>query len=188
MLVIGFSETLIFELPHALEQPDSFVGVLMAVQGVGAIAGALTATWVLDRHGERRAAGFGMLIFALGALLMADSALSVVLIGKALFGLGLPWIVVALLTLLQRSTPPQLQGRAFAATELATGAPQTLSIALGAALVALVDYRVVLLVQALTVAAAGVFLLTTMHGPWRPSTGTSATNWSPPTGAGSPRS
>src|SRR4051794_29990341 len=140
MLVIGFSETLIFELPHALEQPDSFVGVLMAVQGVGAIAGALTATWVLDRHGERRAAGFGMLIFALGALLMADSALPVVLAGKTLFGLGLPWMVVALLTLLQRATPPRLQGRAFAAAELATGAPQTLSIALGAALVALVDY------------------------------------------------
>jgi predicted MFS family arabinose efflux permease len=100
-----------------------------------------------------------MLIFALGALLMADSSLPIVLAGKALFGLGLPWIVVALLTLLQRSTPPQLQGRAFAAAELATGAPQTLSIALGAALVALVDYRFVLLAQTLTVAAAGVFLL-----------------------------
>ncbi len=140
MLVIGFSETLIFELPHALGRADSFVGVLMAVQGVGAVAGALTATWVLERHGERSAAGLGMLIFALGALLMADRALPVVLTGKALFGLGLPWIVVALLTLLQRSTPLQLQGRAFAAAELATGAPQTLSIALGAALVALVDY------------------------------------------------
>ena len=52
MLVIGFSETLIFELPHALGRTDSFVGVLMAVQGVGAVAGALTATWVLERHGE----------------------------------------------------------------------------------------------------------------------------------------
>jgi MFS family permease len=183
MLVIGFSETLIFELPHALGKADSFVGVLMAVQGVGAITGALTATRVLERHGERRAAGFGMLIFALGALLMADSALPVVLTGKALFGLGLPWIVVALLTLLQRSTPPQLQGRAFAATELATGAPQALSIALGAALVALVDYRFVLLVQAFAVAAAGLFLLTRMHGPWRPSTRISMTNWSPPTGS-----
>ena len=46
-----------------------------------------------------------MTIFAVGALLMADSALPVVLAGKVLFGLGLPWIVVAVLTLLQRSTP-----------------------------------------------------------------------------------
>ena len=66
MLVIGFGETLIFELPHALGKPDSFVGVLMAVQG--------------DRRDRRRAhrhardapprrdraAGFGMTIFALG--------------------------------------------------------------------------------------------------------------------------
>ena len=160
MLVIGFSETLIFELPQALGKPDAFVGVLMAVQGVGAIAGALTATRALRRHGELRAAGFGMLVFALGALLMADSALGIVLAGKVLFGFALPWIVVALLTLLQRSTPPQLQGRAFAAAELATGAPQLVSIALGAALVALVDYRFVLLVQAFAVAAAGLFLLT----------------------------
>ena len=123
-----------------------------------------------------------MTIFALGALLMADSALPVVLAGKVLFGLGLPWIVVAMLTLLQRSTPPHLQGRAFAASELALGAPQTLSIALGAALVALVDYRVVLLVQAATVGLAGVALLTRMHGPWRPWTRTSTTSWSLPTG------
>ena len=59
MLVIGFSETLLFELPHALGKPDSFVGVLMAVQGIGAIAGALTATRVIARHGELGAAGSG---------------------------------------------------------------------------------------------------------------------------------
>ena len=145
MLVIGFSETLIFELPDALGKPASFVGVLMAVQGIGAIVGrahgdARDAT----TRARSRAAGFGMTIFALGALLMADSALPVVLAGKVLFGLGLPWIVIGALTLLQRATPAPLQGRAFAASELALGAPQTLSIALGAALVALVDYRVVL--------------------------------------------
>ena len=54
MLVIGFGETLIFELPDALGKPDSFVGVLMAVQGVGAIVGALTATRVMRRRGEPR--------------------------------------------------------------------------------------------------------------------------------------
>jgi hypothetical protein len=65
-----------------------------------------------------------------------------------------------MLTLLQRSTPPELEGRAFAASELAWGAPQAVSIALGAALVALVDYRFVLLVQAFSVGATGVLLLT----------------------------
>jgi MFS family permease len=100
-----------------------------------------------------------MTVFALGCLLMADRALPVVLAGKVLFGLGLPWIVVAMLTLLQRTTPAHLQGRAYAATELAIGAPQTLSIALGAALIALVDYRVVLLLQAAVAGVAGLTLL-----------------------------
>jgi MFS family permease len=180
MLVIGFSETLLFELPHQLGKPDSFVGVLMAVGGVGAIAGALTATRAIKRHGELRAAGFGMASFAVGCLLMADRGLPVVLTGKVLFGFGLPWIIVAMLTRLQRETPPHLQGRAFAAAELALGAPQTVSIALGAALVALVDYRVVLLVQAATVGLAGLSLLTRMQPPWRPWTGTSMTSWSQP--------
>ena len=61
-----------------------------------------------------------------------------------------------------------------------------LSIALGAALVALIDYRFVLLVQAFTVGAAGVYLLTRMHGPWPPWTRTSTTSWSLPTGSREP--
>jgi hypothetical protein len=40
------------------------------------------------------------------------------------------------------------------------GTPQTVSIALGALLVAFVDYRPLLLVEAAVVAAAGVWLLT----------------------------
>jgi len=40
------------------------------------------------------------------------------------------------------------------------GTPQTISIALGAILVALIDYRALLLVEALVVAGAGLWLLT----------------------------
>jgi MFS family permease len=168
LLVIGFSETLVYELPQALGKPASFVGVLMAVQGIGAIAGALTATKVMRRRGEPALAGRGMTIFALGALLMADGLLPVVLLGKALFGLGLPWIVIGLITLLQRATPNPLQGRVFAAGEFALGAPQTLSIAVGAGLVALVDYRFVLLAQAAVAGACGLYLLNKIPAAWRP--------------------
>ena len=72
-----------------------------------------------------------------------------------LFGFGLPWILVGEYTLLQRRTPAHLQGRAYGAVELMTGAPQTVSIALGAGLVAVVDYRLMLAVIALVTAAAG---------------------------------
>ena len=39
------------------------------------------------------------------------------LAGVILFGLSLPWVIVGLTTLMQRSTPPELQGRVYAAAD-----------------------------------------------------------------------
>ena len=159
LLVLGFSETLIFAIVDALGRDASFAGVLMAVQGVGAIAGALTCARAIRREGEVRATAAGIALLAAGTLLLASGSLPVVLAGKVLFGFGIPWIVVGAYTLLQRLTPAGLQGRAFSAAELLLGAPQTLSIALGAALVTLVDYRALLLVEAAVIAVAALWLL-----------------------------
>jgi MFS family permease len=161
LLVIGFSETLTFEVAaRGLDKPPSFVGVLIAVQGVGAVAGAATAATLVRRIGEGYLAGVGMLVFSLGVTLLMSDALPVVLAGKILFGAGIPWIVVALFTLLQRLTPGPLQGRTYSAVEVLVNTPQTVSIALGALLVAFIDYRLLLLVEAVVVAGAGAWLLT----------------------------
>jgi hypothetical protein len=101
-----------------------------------------------------------MLVFSIGVSLLMSGTMPVVLAGLVLFGTGIPWIVVALYTLLQRTTPGPLQGRVYAAVEVSVGVPQTLSIALGALLVAFVDYRLLLLVEGLVVAVAGAWLLT----------------------------
>jgi MFS family permease len=98
-------------------------------------------------------------VLPLLAVLLSGS-LPVVLAGKVLFGVGIPWVIVALYTLLQRTTPAPLQGRVYSAVEVFVGTPQTISIALGAILVALIDYRALLLVEALVVAGAGLWLLT----------------------------
>ena len=116
------------------------------------------AVWAKSLTGTSAAAG--MVIFACGTLLLLSDALPVVLAGKVLFGVGIPWVIVALYTLLQRTTPAPLQGRVYSAVEVFVGTPQTISIALGAILVALVDYRALLLVEALVVAGAGAWLLT----------------------------
>jgi len=83
-----------------------------------------------------------------------------VLAGLILFGIGIPWMIVGLFTLLQRTTPGPLQGRVYSAVEVCVGVPQTLSIALGALLVGFVDYRLLLVVEGFVVAGAGVWLLT----------------------------
>jgi MFS family permease len=161
LLVIGFSETLTFEVAgKGLGREPSFVGVLIAVQGVGAVAGALTAAGLVRRIGEGHLAGAGMVVFSLGVTLLTSGSLVVVLAGIVLFGAGIPWIVVALFTLLQRSTPGPLQGRVYSTVELLVNTPQTISIALGAVLVGFVDYRLLLLVEAAVVAGAGAWLLT----------------------------
>jgi len=161
LLVIGFSETLTFEVAGSgLGRDPSFVGVLVSVQGIGAVAGAATAAALVRRFGEGHLAGAGMLVFSLGVTLLASASLPVVLVGITLFGAGIPWIVVALFTLLQRLTPGPLQGRTFSAVEVLVNTPQTVSIALGALLVAFVDYRLLLGLEAAVVAAAGAWLLT----------------------------
>jgi MFS family permease len=165
LLVIGFSETLTFEVADAgLGRDATFVGVLIAVQGVGAVAGAVSAAPLVRRVGEGTLAGLGMLVFAAGTVLLLSGSLAVVLAGKVLFGVGMPWVIVALFTLLQRTTPATIQGRVYSAIEVTVGTPQTLSIALGAMLVAVVDYRILLVVMAVVVAAAGAWLLSRPRG------------------------
>lgn len=61
-----------------------------------------------------------------------------VLPGVVLFGFSLPWVLVGLTTLLQRLSPPELQGRVYAAADAIITTPQTISIALGAALIGIV--------------------------------------------------
>jgi MFS family permease len=161
LLVIGFSETLTFEVAGTgLGRDPSFVGVLIAIQGVGAVVGAASAAALVRRAGEGQLAGVGMVVFSVGTTLLMSGSLPVVLAGKVLFGLGIPWVIVGLFTLLQRLTPGPLQGRVYSAVDVLVGTPQTISIALGAVLIGFVDYRVLLLVEAAVVAAAGAWLLT----------------------------
>lgn len=161
LLFIGFSETLTFEVVDVgLDREAAFVGVLLAVQGVGAIAGAAVAAPLVRRAGEGPVAGLGLIVFSLGTTLQTSGSLPVVLAGLVLFGIGVPLVLVALFTLLQRSTPAGLQGRVYSAVEVLVGVPQMVSIAAGAALVTLVDYRLLLLAEATVVAAAGAWLLT----------------------------
>ena len=161
LLFIGFSETLTFEIVDVgLGRDAAFVGVLLAVQGVGAVGGAGVAAALVRRAGEGRAAAFGLLVFSLGTSLQTSGSLLVVLAGLVLFGIGVPVVLVALFTLLQRSTPAPLQGRVYSAVEVLVGVPQMVSIAAGALLVTLVDYRLLLLAEAAVVAGAGAWLLT----------------------------
>lgn len=166
LLVIGFSETLIFAVVgQGLHRPASFIGVVSAGQGVGAVAGALTAASLLHRIGDARLVGLGLGVFALGDLFLISRMLPVVMVGIVVAGAGIPWALVGFGTALQQRTPLNLQGRVYSAADTMAGVPQTFSIALGAGLSTLIDYRILLIVMALVVVACALYLWTRPVSP-----------------------
>jgi MFS family permease len=161
LLVVGFAETLIFAvLDQGLHRPASFFGVLSSLQGVGAIAGGVTAARTMRRVGDVKLVGLGMALFALGELSFVSHSLPLVLAGIALAGAGIAWLIVGYITAVQVRTPLRLQGRVLSASDTLVNTPQTISIALGALLTTLIDYRILVVVMAVVTSAAGGFLLT----------------------------
>ena len=159
-LVVGFGESIIFAVTdQGLHRPTAFIGVLLSMQGVGAVIGGLTAAAVVRRLGEQPAVGAGLGVFAAGLTLLVASSLWVVLAAFVIAGVGLPWAIVGYITLLQRRTPQRLIGRVSSAADVIVGVPQTLSIALGAVLIGFVDYRLLLVVIAGVVLACTAYLV-----------------------------
>jgi MFS family permease len=159
--VFGFGETITYAIAgNGLHRPAAFVGVLAAVQGAGAVAGGLSASALARRLGEARLVGVAMLMAAAGAALQIPALLATILGGDIIFGASIPCMVVGLITLTQRLTPPDLQGRVYSAVEIAITTPQTMSIALGAALITLLGYRTLLAAMACVIALAAGYLLT----------------------------
>jgi predicted MFS family arabinose efflux permease len=143
-----------------LHRPPAFVGVLVAIQGAGAVVGGPTAAPLIRRIGEGRLVGLGLGVAAVAALLEIPPSLPSVAVGVVLFGVSIPWLVVGFTTLLQRLTPPGLQGRVYAAADTLVTTPQTVSIAVGAALIGVTGYRPLLAALAAVVTLAAAYLLT----------------------------
>jgi len=165
LLVVGFAETLIFSVIAHLGRPPSFFGVLGSLQGAGSIAGGLTAAAVLRRIGDVRSVGLGLGLFGAGDLLFVVPSLPVVLVGFTIAGIGISWAIVGFSTALQTRTPLAIQGRVSAASEISLTIAQTTSIATGAALSTLFDYRVLLVAMAVVVGVSAGYLLTRRDEP-----------------------
>jgi len=165
MLVVGFTETLVFSvIQHSLHRSPAFFGVLSSAQGLGAVGGGVVAGLMLRRHGDGRVMGLGMLLFAAGAASMLVPQVGIVLLGFVVAGCGVSWAVVGYTTAVQLRTPAALQGRVNSAADVLVGVPQTISVALGAGLIGIVDYRMLIGVMAAVTVACGAYLAT-VHLP-----------------------
>ena len=159
VIALGLSESVLFAVvDDGLHRPAPFLGVVLAIQGIGAVAAGLAAPALMNRAGERLACACGMAIAAAGLPMLATSSIAVVVGGAAFFGAGVSWIVIGAVTLLQRSTPAHLQGRTYAVLEMTLAVPQAAAVATGALLVGLVDHRLLLIAMATLMALAATNL------------------------------
>lgn len=161
LAVIGFCETLIFAIViDGLHHSAPFVGVLDTFQGVGAIAGGLTAALLMRRVGDVRLSALGLTLFAFASFGFLTPSLEGVVPSVVVFGAGVAWVVIAAMTAYQRRSPQEIQGRVAAATNMLFSLPQTMSIAVGAALVTLIDYRIEIVIMGLVTLVAAAYLFT----------------------------
>ncbi|GAA0283174.1 MFS transporter [Cryptosporangium japonicum] len=165
LLVVGIAESVVFAIVESLGRPPEFVGVVVAIQGVGAVVGGFAATWLIRGAAEVRTVVLGLAVFSVGAVMMVAPWLPLLAAGVVLAGFGLPLVLVGFVTSLQRSASGPLMGRVTTAAYLVIGIPQTVSVALGALLVAIIDYRYLLGVMAGGTALAAGYLLVAGRGP-----------------------
>ncbi|GGY14628.1 MFS transporter [Streptomyces tanashiensis] len=152
LLLAGVNGAAIYAVvDRGLGHSPAYAGVLYAVQGIGSVLAGLLTGPLLRRIPERTLAAAGLALFAVavgvrGALPYEATALA----ASAVIGLGLPWVLVAVMTAVQREAPAEAVGRVAATANTLVMAPNALALALGAGLVAVTDTRVLLPLLALT--------------------------------------
>ncbi len=159
IIVFGFGEPVFFAfVDQGLHREPTFLAVLVCLQGVGGIVGGLTASKVVRRLGEIGTLGLGVALLTPMLVTSLVPRIWLALPCMVIGGLGLPYAIVGLMTLMQRETPQELMGRVSAAMDALISAPQALAIAFGAVLVELIDFRVLFGTMALLAVAAAAYL------------------------------
>jgi MFS family permease len=158
--VIGFTETgIVAVVTDGLHRSPTWIGPFEVLMGAGALVGGPTVGPAMRRFGEGRVCAAGMVVFALGSSVLIIPTIGTVAAGAVLDGIGVPWVVAAAMTLIQRESPDELQGRVSTTVDVLAGTPQSLSIALGAGLLAVVGYQWLMGAVGVVTMVAGLWLL-----------------------------
>ncbi len=172
LLVLGFTESAIYAILDDFGKSASFAGVVVTIQGLGAVIGGVMSNRLVRRLGETAATAAGMAWLGLCLALMTTThSLEVLLVATGVLGLALPIIFVAFTTLQQRRTPQVVMGRVSMATEVVMGVPQAMSLGVGALLVAVVSWRSTFLGIAAMTLAGAAYIAVALRGHIRTDLG-----------------
>ncbi|WP_329069504.1 MFS transporter [Streptomyces sp. NBC_01429] len=145
MLLAGLNGAAVYAVvDQGLGRAPTYVGVLYAVQGAGSVLTGLLAGPLLRRLPERVFGAAGIALFAVSVAARALPYDAVVLAGAAGVGAGLPCVLIAALTAVQREIPGAVLGRTAATAHTVMYVPNALALALGAGLLTVVPPAVLL--------------------------------------------
>ncbi|MEU5754944.1 MFS transporter [Streptomyces sp. NPDC047829] len=156
MLCAGVAGPTVYAVVDALGHSPAYAGALYAAQGAGSLLIGVVAGPALRRLGERRFAAAGIALLAVALAVRAVPYDAVALASGAAAGAGMPAVLVAALTAVQRATPGELMGRVTATANSLIFVPNVFGLAVGAVLVELVDVPVLLLVLGAALPAAAL--------------------------------
>ncbi|GAA3792948.1 MFS transporter [Streptomyces coacervatus] len=159
MLFTGVCGALVYAVVAGLGHSPAYTGTLYAVQGAGSVVVGTASGPALRRLGERRFAAYGIALTAVAVAARAVPYDPVALACSLASGVGLPCVLIAATTAVQRETPDALLGRTAATAGTLIFAPNVLGLAAGAALVELTDYRPLLLALGAALLATAARLL-----------------------------
>lgn len=151
--VLGLLNAIVFAILDAFGVPAAMLGPLMVAQGLaGALGGAL-APRIMNRIGRPQTIALGLAALGLGQFLLLGTWLWLAVVGIAVLGFGITVAIVAFVTERQLRTPATLQGRVSSATNVLFNLPSVASTALGAGLLGIVDYRILIVGSAVAALA-----------------------------------
>lgn len=165
MLCAGLNGAALYAVvDDSLGRSPTYAGVLYAVQGAGSVAVGLLAGPLLRRLPERVFTAAGIALFAVAVGVRALPYDAVALAASAAVGVGLPCVLIAAMTAVQRETPQSVLGRTAATANTLLMVPNAVALALGAGLIALVDIRVLLPLVGVTALATAALLVKGRRG------------------------
>ncbi|MGH3347570.1 MAG: MFS transporter [Nocardioides sp.] len=146
-----------------LDSPESGLGALNAVIGIGSILGGMVAIARSHRFALGRDLTAGVVLWSLPLVLVTVWPTPVAcFIAVALVGLANPLVDVNMDTILQRKTPDQMLGRVFGALESCVIGTMAIGALLMPLLLSVMSLRLSLAVIALPVAALALIALPAM--------------------------
>ena len=165
MAALGLVNGTAFAMLEHLGVPAAWLGPLMVGQGIGGVAAGVFVPRLMDRYGRVSVYTAGISVLGVSLAPMAGDSVILVVVSQLAVGFAVTSAIIAFVTERQIATPGRLQGRVAAASQVLLNMPGVLVTAGAAAAIAVVDYRLLILLTVVLLVATGLATLRHRQGP-----------------------